>query len=169
MLHVKKSQLAKLVAKGRVHESFVHSTCGTFDITLMREFAQKNVRFSADGEVRESEVELVLLTINEEVKQFIMQSRDVEEERIMELSEESWDRDPIMGVHYPDGTTLLIDGHHRILRRLIEGKTDVIAYMFKPEQIIRPQTGWGDMKGVEWGNKTFVDGELVPISNQSKG
>jgi hypothetical protein len=147
-LVISKSELMARVIHGREHECFEHSECGFFDITLMREWAKKHG---------------VRITVGTaDMVPHIHESRDYDPERVLELPDESWKNDPPLAVALNDGTHLLIDGAHRILRRHAEGYKNTDILVLTEEEIIRPGPGWSKQEAVDWGTKEIgPDGELV--------
>lgn len=146
---VSKTELMNFVAAGKGHESFEHSACGVFDITVMRELS---LMLSTAGQVQKFEVPL------DNICDFIRSSRDTEEARIGELAEESWRSDPGLVITMPDGTSLIIDGHHRALRREREGE-QYMRFFAWPLALVdlfgRPAQNWGRPPGVEWGDPDY--------------
>jgi hypothetical protein len=151
MNQITKTQLMELVVQRRVHESFEHSINGVFDVTLMREQA------------RRLNTEIVLFSIADALT-FVQEQRVTDEERILNLEEESWRNDPAMAIHFEDDNQhLLIDGSHRILRRHREGLTDFLCYLVPSREIIRPDPReWarGSEMGIDWG-APIVDGVIM--------
>lgn len=149
---MKKSQLMALVATGRMHEAFTHTIYGTFDVTVMREATKSGV------------AERVLVPLYE-INPFIRTTRVTEPERIAELRAESWEDDPGLGFDTPDGF-LMLDGHHRALRREMEGKTHMYMWRFPYELMaaFKPRPGYVDPSKLDerfdWGDK-IVDGKIV--------
>lgn len=144
-----KSEHMRLIAAGLGEETFVHAVEGTFLITQTRMWLQLIERepFTSD--------------ITPELVEHLTTERDVDPDRVMELDRRSWMWDPAIGVHLPDGTTLLIDGTHRILRRHREGLADFPVWIISPSEVLRPPPGY--MEGrydLPWGRE-LVDGKLV--------
>lgn len=147
---VSKTEIMQRVVAGRSHECFQHSDEGFFDITLMREWAIANKKWV-----------LVLLS---DIVPHILETRDIDESRIAELDEKSWKTDPGLAVIYdrPGQAIehLMIDGHHRALRRQREGLEVMKFYMIPEAAIIRPHPGMILNPHFDWG-KIIKDGKLV--------
>lgn len=148
-----KNEIAALVAQGKGRECFEHSTEGIFDITALREMiAARKVPFT------EHTVALA------DIVPHILASREVCEERIGSLSEASWKYHQIIFLECPgaEGVThLMVDGHHRAIRRHREGLTTVQAFMVPLAHAPRPNPGWGKVPWANWGVKDIIDGKLV--------
>lgn len=144
-----KDELAALVAAGKVHESFTHSEMGTFDITLMRQRAEK----------QKMPVHEVLL--NAEVYTFLATHRDIDQARIENLKYESWNCDPAIIIKCKDGTMLVVDGNHRIMRRFEEGKDFFLTYFFEEDEAVRVPPDFRIDTARQWGSMTVdSDGKL---------
>lgn len=149
---VSKNQLMSLVASGRCHECFEHSEIGLFDITDMR--------------ARASELgELAVLSL-EDITPFVVENRVIDDGRVKDLSETSWKNDPgIMIVLKRDSagvpTVVMVDGHHRSIRRYIEGLVDMQMWMIPIEKALRPSEGWVKNPYIDWGDQ-IIDGKIVP-------
>lgn len=151
---ISKSELMCRVIEGGARECFEHSECGTFDVTAMREWAAANLQ----------PVSVRLSDINP----FIRTNRVTEEKRVMGLPEDSWKHDPGMFLLLGEGddiTHLMIDGHHRALRREIEGETCMLCYVVPTAEAKRPQEGWFKDTHADWGDN-FVDGKIVKRVSQ---
>lgn len=143
----KKSDLVAMVACGLAHESFEHSECGIFDITVLREVMPVLLMVDAVQKIR---VPL------DQICDFIRACRDYEEDRIRELGPESLD-DPGICLKMPDGTDLLIDGTHRALRRERDGEQEMKFFSIPYEianAIARPTQSYRRL-GAEWGDPEF--------------
>lgn len=150
---VSKSQLMYHVARGEMREAFQHDELGYFDVTAMRALAVKKG-------------ELVTVDINA-VAPFVQEQRVFEWTRARELPWESWQRDPILYVRITEPfplpiSYLLIDGAHRVMRRLEEGRTTVDAYVLDMADVIRPAANQSDIRnhGFDWGDD-IVNGKIV--------
>lgn len=51
--------------------------------------------------------------------------------RLLEPGGEPFTEKPLLGVQFPDGTNLLIDGHHRVVYRFMKGKPNFQSFMVK--------------------------------------
>ena len=146
-----KAQLMDLVIRGGQRECFTHSEAGTFDVTAMRQAAPQI------GEIQEIPLSNLL--------EFIAQSRVVDRDRVLSLPEESWRSDPgIFVVHEYDAagvpTVTMIDGHHRAMRRALEGMETMQLWFIPIEKAIRPAPGWVTNPYVDWGDP-IVDGKII--------
>lgn len=149
-----KTEVMKLVAEGGVHETFDHSTEGKFDVTSMRRYAIK--------------AQLPTLQVRiADVYSHILRDRVIDQQRVLDLDENSWKHDPAMVIVFSkgDGTKshLLIDGVHRILRRHVEGEFLFTAWFIDEASAIRPDMKhWieGVERGIDWGDKV-EDGKII--------
>jgi len=148
-----KTQIMQAVAAGRVHETFDHETDGKFDVTAMRALCAKLNWPSLRVPVSE-------------VVDEIRQSRVIDEARIDELPQASWQNDPALVVIMKDADGndqhLLIDGTHRILRRHKEGCEIFRAYFVPEFMVIRPDmTQWvrSEERGIDWGDA--IEGDKI--------
>ena len=147
MEQVSKSFLMSRVAKGLSHECFNHSDAGTFDITYIREHAQE-----LGGELGWIALDDVIYHIRA--------TRDTEPARVMQLEKESWENDPGIFVELrKDGEVshLMVDGHHRALRRAIEGHTRMQVWMIPFSERMRPGAGWIQHPTFTWGDPDFAE------------
>jgi hypothetical protein len=144
-----KTEVMALIKQGAVHESFEHETDGIFDVTAMRALT------SSEGlQIYDAPIAPII--------EAILRDRVYDEQRVSELSDHSWKEDPCLAVHYRDGSDLLIDGTHRIIRRWREGLSLFPVYILSEAQIIRPSDEFqrGEERGIDWGDQV-VDGKIV--------
>lgn len=137
------------VIYGHQRECFEHSIMGVFDITAMREWAVINCKS-------------VLVPLNLIVP-FVRTNRVTELERIKSLPDESWKTDPGMFIEiekHGKVSHLMIDGHHRALRRFDEGEEDMLNYIVPMKFAIRPSAGWIKDPRVDWGDE-LKDGKII--------
>lgn len=150
-----KSQIMEYVISGRARETFDDSIEGKFDVTSMRELAAKlrmpTKTFPMSG-----------------IAEYLTNQRVIDQARVRELQNESFLYDPVLVVEYPatDSTGapshLLIDGAHRLSRRWRNRFSTFQAYVFTPDQIIRPDMTnhrSGEELGIDWGGK--LDGDKI--------
>lgn len=138
-----KASLMRAIAQGLAQEIFSHAELGEFNVTLMRAAAERMLY--------ENRVEIVHVALDQIIGH-IMTDRVTEPARVMGLGTESWEDDPGLIVHYEsDNSHLLIDGHHRAMRRNAEGKETMPFFLLKEKDIIRPdyrrphwKPDWGD-------------------------
>lgn len=136
---VSKTEVMQLVASGRARECFEHESAGRFDVTAMRDAIKKN------------EISFKLLCVAiDQVSPFVRQNRETEPARVNELTWESYENDPGIFIEVPDGTSLMIDGHHRALRREAEGLDHMFFYFIPWDQAIRPSEAWIQNPFVTW-------------------
>ena len=136
---ITKTQIMQLVASGRTRECFEHESMGMFDVTAIRRAIKKN------------EISFKLLCVAlDQVVPFVRQNRETEPARVSELTWESYENDPGIFIELPDGTSLMIDGHHRALRREAEGLDHMFFYFISLEQAIRPGENWVKHPFVTW-------------------
>lgn len=150
-MHLTKAQMMALVAQGRIEESYTFEDEGklmTYNVTRMRKKAQEEKR------------EVTEMDVPSDFIQELRASRDIEEARILDPLDID---DPAIIVEFIDKDGLpvqhmIIDGAHRILRRLEHcGKTTLLAYVFKESEAIlcdqKTQVVLTDM----WGEKGFFE------------
>lgn len=140
----KETIMAPVVA-GYAHEAFTHETEGTFDVTEMREWIKGHP-------------ELLITVELSNLIGFIKENRVTDDHRIRTLPESSWRDDPGIAIECDDGSMLMIDGHHRALRRELEGLHVMEIYAVPMKDAIRPQAGY--MRGPDWGDP-IVDGKII--------
>lgn len=75
-------------------------------------------------------IEKLTLPLNDQIVEFVKRERGIEQPRVKRLKEPYLSR-PIVAVHMADGSTLTVDGHHRIVRRWADGLTEVDAYCYQ--------------------------------------
>jgi len=122
---MKKSDISPLIDGGMIHEVFEHSIYGMFDITSMRK------KCLADKK------DILTSPIEEDLKEILLHERVYDVTRVMELTSAQYLFDPAL-VLYVDGGNVLLDGTHRILRRVLE-RYDTFSYWLITEtEIIRP-------------------------------
>lgn len=139
-----KTRLMSLIASGMAREIFSHSEQGDFDVTGMREAAERALYHD--------KCEIVNIDLSQ-LLGHIMESRVTEPERVMSLPESAWQDDPGLIIYYPeDNSHLMIDGHHRAMRRNVEGKTTMMFYLLQPKDIIRPDYSRPHFRP-DWGSK----------------
>lgn len=150
---VTKTQLMAPVLAGLQHECFEHSEAGLFDVTAMRQWLHRV----------DAEKALVAHVPLSEIVDHIRAHRVTMEERVATLPEDSWREDPgiFIVLNTRNGEEhLMIDGHHRALRREREGFTYMHFYMVPEEYAIRPRPGWTKNPFVDWGDEV-VGGRIV--------
>ncbi len=148
---ITKEELMRLVIYGEHHECFDHEHYGTFDITETRKMV----------EILGGHLQAVSL---DQIVPFIREQRVTEEARIDGLHEDSWKHDPgiFLVVGETDGVpdVVMVDGHHRALRREKEGCEDMQMWFIPIENAIRPQEGWAHDKSIDWGDK-IENGKII--------
>lgn len=154
MIQATKNQLSALVAAGLSRECFEHSIHGHFDVTRMREGLQTGV---IPSDVVSLPISLLLPHVRE--------SRVTEESRWRALPLKSWMDDPGIIVLEPDTSgpgrpdwTVMIDGHHRLLRRHFECKDYMSFHMVRVEYAIRPDPRF--VQVFDWGDP-MIDGKII--------
>lgn len=157
MEQVSKTRLMNYVIAGRMRECFSHSDQGEFDVTAQRAWCEQNALDEAKCQVINVGLEQII--------PWLAEHRVVEDQRAAELPETSWLLDPGIFIHYVDieaGTEshLMIDGHHRALRRHREGKDNMLFYLVPSKFIIRPSKDWIPNPWFDWGDK-MVDGKII--------
>lgn len=153
-LVLSKSEMVVLVASGIGHESFDHEQFGRFDITNLRNLAPNAAYLSRLTGV--ACCEAVIYPLAPIIAYAKSSARDTEEARIAELPQESWESNPGIAILMPDRTTLLIDGHHRALRREREGKTDMRFWLWTWDAANKfgrvDTSSFAEVPGLDWGN-----------------
>lgn len=151
MIQSDKSTLMTLVTAGLSHECFEHSIHGHFDVTLMREAIRLG---TIPYETVQTPVDYLVKHIKE--------SRVVEESRWMHLPFKSWYDDPGIAVITPDDQggiwTIMIDGHHRAMRRQFECKELMVLHLVPLEAAIRPAPSLRQI--ADWGDP-MVNGKII--------
>lgn len=136
---ISKTEVMQLVASGRTRECFEHEQLGLFDVTAMRRA------------IKENEISFKLLCVGlDQVVPFVRANRETEPARVQELTWESYENDPGIFIEIPDGSSLMVDGHHRALRREAEGMDHMFFYFIPLDQAIRPSEGWVKNPFVTW-------------------
>jgi len=154
-----KTQLMSLVAEGRVHECFTHSTEGTFDITAMRAQALKTHR------------EIHKIDIAPHITEFLLSNHVWDDERVRYwIGSPLYEWEPAILVLYPGNHHIVADGVHRLIARArmekeIQGTPGYPVFsapfwVFEKEEIIRPGPEWVDNPLYDWGDDV-VDGKIV--------
>lgn len=145
-----KTQVMEYVIRGITRECFTHDGQGIFDVTAMRQ------RAHIIGELHSVYLEDII--------PFILTERVIDEERVRTLSDASWQQDPAMCVVIPEQgggvSHLMIDGHHRAMRRHLEGMDSIDMWMIPLTYVLRPEPGWEQHPALDWGDK-IVDGKIV--------
>lgn len=154
MIHdplMSKSALMALVARGHANECFEHADAGRFDVTAMRKAAP----FLG---------ELICVSLTDIVPH-IRSERVTEDARVRELGPISWQDDPGLAVYGHFGKSdvvehLIIDGHHRALRRMREGLKDMMIWQIPIERALRPNDAlFAKRPGYDWGDE-LRDGKI---------
>ena len=147
-----KSGIMDLVARGLAHESFEHTEYGLFDVTEMR--------LRAQGLGERHTVDLMMI-----IPHLSGDEREIDMSRVRSLDYHSWMHDPAMFIQIgeTDGVpdVIMIDGHHRAMRRRLEGLSDIDAWLIPIGRAIRPNMN-EMVRGPEWGEKEIKNGKLVP-------
>lgn len=68
--------------------------------------------------------------INFEIADYLRRKAGIEQHRVDRLVE-PYASIPIIGILWPEGTTLIVDGNHRIVRAYEDGKTELNTVLFK--------------------------------------
>jgi hypothetical protein len=149
---ITKTQLMASVVAGLRHESFEHSIDGLFDITAMRQKC-----------AAEELGERAILPLDGIIP-FIRENRVIEMQRVLALDYESWKNDPGMFIveSYDDAgvpTGIMVDGHHRAIRRQLEGEMEMVVWMVPKDKAIRPGANWMRHPD-DWGD-AIIDGKIV--------
>lgn len=143
------------VMSGHERECFEHSTEGIFDITRMREF------------IKCRKIQGALCSVDlGQIIPFMEKNRVIDMERVQELDRRSWRDDPgifIVLKEDNDGsgpTVLMVDGHHRAMRRYLEGFHTIRMWFIREEHATRPEPGWARNTRIDWGDE-IIDGKVV--------
>ena len=89
-----------------------------FDITLLWAYVSDNLET----------VELITTDVTQSQAEFIIRNRGVEKRKLDRLVE-PWLSAPILALSMPDGTTLIVDGHHMYVRKYLDGATTIRAIL----------------------------------------
>jgi hypothetical protein len=148
---ISKLELMSYVIRGVSHECFEHSELGIFDVTEMRIAATKI------GELKSVPIDMIA--------PFVMVNRVTEPARVMALDDASWKHDPgimIVSEYDEQGvpTVTMVDGHHRALRRAIQGYESMDIWMIPLEKAIRPSPEWVKNPFFDWGEE-IRDGQII--------
>ena len=92
--------------------------CLFFDITMLRGYVSDNL----------GAVEFITTDITQCQAEFIIKNRGVEKRKLDRLVE-PWLSAPILALSMKDGTTLIVDGHHRYVRKYLDGETTIRAIL----------------------------------------
>lgn len=68
--------------------------------------------------------------INADIESYLRKDAGIEEHRVERLVE-PYASIPIIGILWDDGTTLIVDGNHRIVRAYGDGKKELNCILFK--------------------------------------
>jgi hypothetical protein len=151
---VPKGVLMAIVQAGLSHECFEHSELGLFDITSMR-------KAITAGTLPFNKIKVSL----EQIVPWVHTNRVTEEARWRSLPIKSWYDDPgiFIVTQLGNGTLehLMVDGHHRSLRRHFEGKETMDFYEVALRYAIRPDPHMSKL--AEWGDQQLVDDKIVPM------
>lgn len=152
-----KAELMQLVALGLVRESFSHLNEGREDVYIVSDMRRRMI---------EEKREPVMFCFPEEdTKQFlsdIRRDRDIEQARV---EDESLDiNDPGIIVEFPATATqgpqhLIVDGTHRILRRLeVLGMRNFPMWVIPRHEAIMADASKGDLVlNDAWGTPDFIE------------
>lgn len=136
---VSKTDIMRLVESGRCHECFEHEHLGLFDVTAIREA------------IRRDEISFKLLCVGmDQIAPFVRENRVTESARVQALPWTSYESDPGIFIEIPDGSSLMVDGHHRALRREAEGIDHMYFYFIPLDAAIRPSNAWIKNPFVTW-------------------
>ena len=125
----KKTEYMRLVAIGKMREAFLFTPD---DGTPQRHYDISSLRIR----IQTNRVEFTIGDIPMgDVYDFVLRNREADWERVDSLSLVELN-DPVIFLQEPDGSHILVDGTHRILRLAREGKRFVPAYMV-PEHLAR--------------------------------
>ncbi len=158
-----KSEMARLVARGLVHETFAHETLGHFDITRLRMILRDAYGPGKEGPVRYCKFsELGMVDgITADAFSYLIGAREVDKVHASNLTERQL-KDPLYFLLCPPGTNgegeshLLVDGIHRLWERKKRGKEGFKFYLFPLE--LAPRIDDNVYREIKWGEKDLVPG-----------
>lgn len=151
-----KSQVAKLQAAGVARESFVHSVLGHIDITTLRLAIAAMKPPAHTFNFADTKVEDSTMTA-EEALQFLLDQREVDEERVNELTLEQLE-EPIITLIDDGGYSYVVDGIHRLTARFRRGYPTFSTYILHEKNAPRIDSSkWVDLP---WGEKELINGKL---------
>jgi hypothetical protein len=102
--------------------------------------------------LRTHQVKFALLTVDLDcLVPFLSVNRVWEQARVDDLTPDSYDLDPPIALREPDGSVIIADGVHRIMRRYQKGNTEVSIVLVDEKDAPRVQAGWGSLPGHDWG------------------
>lgn len=135
------------VVSGHEHECFTDPAEGTFDITGLRQL----IRIKAiPGELRSVDIDPIIAYIDGTT---VKPGVTIDHSRVWQLGPESWRDDPGIFVVLKESkdkgidkgsdtrTVLMVDGHHRAVRRHLEGFHTIWMWFIHEEHVVRPTTG----------------------------
>jgi hypothetical protein len=163
-----KTEAARLVAIGRLHETFAHDTLGSFDITTLRGLVKRLDRKRRIKTLRcRFDAVRVVEGINADPMEYLLSQREVDFARAALLTDRQL-ADPLIyllcppGSNGPQETHLLVDGIHRLYERKRRGYVDFAFYLIPlayAPRIDRSQF----FAELLWGEKDLIPGRgLVP-------
>lgn len=117
----------KLEQCGELDEIFTHEDP---DAGVIRHF---NATQLGEYAYTHKEIARVKIALDPEHAKYIITNRGIEQPKLDRLCD-PWIHKPVIGVEFSDGQTLMVDGHHRYVKRHQLGFDEISAYHFKPGQ-----------------------------------
>ena len=109
-----------------------------FNITRLRAYLAEN-----------PVAELVTADVTAQQAEFIIKNRGIEKRKLDRLRK-PWLSQPILALLMADGTTLIVDGHHRYVKLHMEGRTIlealIVPYEIGERFLVEVPPGVGIMK-----------------------
>ena len=141
MAALTKQEVHELVVSGALRETFTSVDYSfPIDVTRIREILIRNpLRWRQ-----------TLVPISTEVVEFLNRVREIDEQRVMALTEEQL-REPVFVATFEDGKEGVcpIDGHHRMIRLFRQGHHGVLAYLIPWYELPKAD----HRLVIEWGNR----------------
>ena len=140
-----KTELMQMVGAGQCKESFTFvpsdgSPEREYDITTLRKFIKE----------RRVKWELVPIELSCLVP-FLLTNRVWEQDRVNDLTPTSYELDPPIALREPDGSVILADGVHRIMRLHQQNCREVRIVFVDEHDAPRVGAGWGKLPEHDWG------------------
>lgn len=140
-----KTELMAVVAAGGCREAF---TFVPDDGTPERNYDITQLRHLIRSERVRAEVQLVALSA---MVPYLSEHRVWEQARVDALTPDSYELDPPIALMEPDGTVILADGVHRVMRAHQLGRTEIAVAFVQEAHAPRVAPNWGQLPEHDWG------------------
>lgn len=146
-----KSQAHARILAG-AHETFEHEEHGKFDITLtIRAIQHDTIPYDK-----------VYIEITPEIAQLVWQTREVDLDRVCELTADEANVPILIFVH--TSGHIIADGSHRVIRRYLDNQAKLYAYLVKVEDAIRPNLA--NCIELDWGQGDAIFSQRDSFRNK---